>query len=67
MIYTLRHELAHLLLAPFDQVIRTTREVLKGDDKLLVAMEKIFELALEESLVNIERMLDRGIPKKGKS
>ena len=60
----LRHELIHLLLGPFDLYADTTREALKGVDgasSLLDVDHRVFTHAVEQAVLNLERVFDFGI------
>ena len=60
----LRHELIHLLLAPFDLHSETVREVIRQSetpDPGLAAEARVFTFAVERMVLNIERALDYGL------
>lgn len=50
----LRHELFHVVLAPFDLVANSLRDVL--DDDLRTVFQSIRDHAVEKAVVNLERM-----------
>ncbi len=61
VIRSLRHELAHLVLAPFDHAINTAQRILENDDTASRAFDEARRFAVEECIVNLERMLDAKI------
>ncbi len=58
VIRSLRHELAHLVLAPFGHAIKTAERILENDDTASRAFDEAKRFAVEECIVNLERMLD---------
>ena len=56
---TLRHELSHILHAPFDTYRRSIRHLVQ-DDGAWEAMEHVYETAAEQTRTAIENMLRYG-------
>ncbi len=61
VIRSLRHELAHLVLAPFDHAITVAERILENDGTASRAFDEARRFAVEECIVNLERMLDAKI------
>lgn len=60
----LRHELFHIVLAPFDILTNALLPVVEKDDVLCRMCEKIRQHAVEKAVINLERMY-RGLSGHG--
>lgn len=58
---SLRHELLHLVLAPFDLYMQTMFQAVTGDAALERIESKQWDHAVESAVVSLERMLDHGL------
>ncbi len=53
---TLRHELFHVVLAPFDVVFNAVAPALEGNDVLRQSVESVRSHAEEQAVINLNRM-----------
>lgn len=56
---SLRHELLHLVLAPFDTYMLTAQRLLADDATALRVLDGLWVLAVETTVGNLERLLDQ--------
>jgi hypothetical protein len=58
LIESLRHEVFHILLAPFDVLMETLGPALKHDDVLAETLQSVRQHACEQAVINLERLYD---------
>ncbi len=57
VVHSLRHELCHLVLAPFDHAIKVVERILEDDGTAGRAFDEAARFVVEECIINIERIL----------
>jgi hypothetical protein len=56
VVRVLIHELLHIVLAPFDVLVNAVGPVLKRDETLAAVLDSVRMNAVEQAVVNLERM-----------
>jgi hypothetical protein len=56
VVRVLIHELLHIVLAPFDVLVNAVGPVLKRDETLVAVLDSVRMNAVEQAVVNLERM-----------
>ena len=56
LLKTLRHELYHVVLSPFDMLWHVVKRAMKDDPVKLDMLDSVFTHAVEKTAINLERM-----------
>lgn len=66
VLWTLRHELFHIVAAPFDIFLNAVKRATEDDEKSLAILKSVWTHAMEKCVINLERMY-HGMTNRGQA